>query len=109
MLFILFKYSEMLWFHYKRNFDEFISSDQQTDNRMGMHKGHKDDGEKLSKEYFILIICNNIVIKLQKFITCLSFMRCLPKKSTCFVLNKKNEETYKINSIRRKVMKDLFH
>lgn len=74
-----------------------------------MYKGEKSDQEKLNKEYFILIICHNIIIKLQKFLQSLSYMRCMPKKSEVFEQNDEFKVAYKINSIRRKVMKDLFH
>jgi putative protein kinase ArgK-like GTPase of G3E family len=33
----------------------------------------------------------------------------MPKKSKSFDQNKKYEQAYKVNAIRRKVMKDLFH
>ena len=68
-----------------------------------------DETQKFNKEFYILQICQNIIKKLQKLIMSLSMMRTLPKRSDSFSENKKHYETYMINSIRRKVMKDLFH
>jgi hypothetical protein len=107
---MVFKNCELLKNYYEKSFEEFILLDQGTERKTGLYiGGEKVDCEKLNKEYFILIVSHNIIIKLQKFLQCLSYMRCMPKKTYTFEEKQKYETAFKINSIRRKVMNDLFH
>ena len=63
--------------------------------------------DKNTKEQYILQLCKNLIKKLQKLVLSMSYLQNLPKKPPKSSQSK--PAAFIINSIRKKVMKELFY
>jgi hypothetical protein len=55
-------------------------------------------------EYYVFVLCKNLIKKLQKYVLSLSHMRHLAKKVK---KDQTNFDSMRINSYRKKVLKDI--